>query len=237
MDVHVRADALKNDAKVAKQKPRFIVVTDFEVFVALDTKTEDSLDIPKQTREAAARAHQFGEIRVSDSKHTITIPRVSSENRPYLPVAILTDGAIIKDRCFGIYDGPIWLMSIIASKMHKVWIETVCVRLELRISYSNTLGWNTFPFPDISDSQKEALEEHVFAVLDERELHPEKTLTDLYDPDKMPEGLAQTHHQMDLAIERCYRKKPFKDDTERLTHLFQLYQKMIVSEAKAVLKS
>ena len=92
------------------------------------------------------------------------------------------------------------------------------------------LSYNTFPFPNISDKQKEDITELVFNILDEREQHSEKTLAQLYDPDKMPQGLEEAHNQLDLAIEKCYRNKPFEDDEERLEYLFKLYEKMIAKE-------
>ncbi len=190
----------------------------------------------KPTQKKAEVAHRFAEPRYKVG-NSVFVPKVSSERRKYIPIGFVGEDTVISDLGFAIYDAEPWIFAVISSRMHMDWVRTVGGRLETRIRYSSKLCYNTFPFPDISDSQKEALEEHVFAVLDERELHPEKTLADLYDPDKMPEGLAQAHHKMDLAIERCYRKKPFKDDTERLTHLFQLYEKMTSSEAKAVLKS
>jgi len=111
------------------------------------------------------------------------------------------------------------------------WVRTVAGRLETRIRYSSALCYNTFPFPEITAAQKTTLEDHVFKVLDEREQHPEKTMAQLYDPDKMPDGLRQAHHEMDLAIEQCYRPQPFKSDEERLEYLFKLYEKMIATEA------
>ncbi len=89
---------------------------------------------------------------------------------------------------------------------------------------------NTFPFPTISVVNKEELVKNVLKILDEREKHPEKTLAELYDPDKMPDGLREAHHQNDLAVERCYRSKPFTSDEERLEHLFKLYKQMIEEE-------
>ena len=83
------------------------------------------------------------------------------------------------------------------------------------------------PLPRNQRSQKNTLEDHVFNVLDEREKHPEKTMAELYDPDKMPEGLRQAHHEMDIAVEQCYRKQAFKSDEERLEYLFKLYEEMI----------
>jgi hypothetical protein len=114
--------------------------------------------------------------------------------------------------------------------MHMTWVRAVAGRLKTDYRYSSTLCYNTFPFPDISDKQKAKLEDHVFAVLDEREKHPEKTMAQLYDPDKMPDALRQAHHNMDIAIEQCYRAKPFTTDEERLEYLFKLYEEMIAKE-------
>jgi hypothetical protein len=104
-------------------------------------------------RSLAARAHQFKTPRLAES-HVIITPRVSSENRPYLPVGYLTSDAVIGDRNFALYDAPLWNMALIASRLHWVWIGTVCVRLEMRFSYSNTLGWNTFPVPPLTERTK-----------------------------------------------------------------------------------
>ena len=112
------------------------------------------------------------------------------------------------------------------------WVRTVAGRLKTDYRYSSALCYNTFPFPEISKAQKDTLEDHVFKVLDERERHPEKTMADLYDPDKMPDGLRQAHNEMDLAVEQCYRARPFKNDEERLEYLFKLYEEMIEEEAR-----
>jgi len=112
------------------------------------------------------------------------------------------------------------------------WVRTVAGRLETRIRYTSALCYNTFPFPKISEAQKETLGECVFTVLDAREQYSEKTMAQLYDPDKMPAALRQAHHEMDMAVEQCYRKKPFNSDEERLEYLFTLYEKMIEAEKK-----
>ncbi|MGB1242781.1 MAG: type IIL restriction-modification enzyme MmeI, partial [Chitinophagales bacterium] len=74
------------------------------------------------------------------------------------------------------------------------------------------------------------LTQTTLAIIDERLKHSEKTLAQLYDPDKMPEGLREAHRQNDLAVERCYRSTPFNSDEERLEYLFKLYEKMIQEE-------
>ena len=124
----------------------------------------------------------------------------------------------------------LWFFSILSSKMHIVWIKAVAGRLKTDMAYSNTLCYNTFPFPTISNQRKEELTQCTLKIIDERLKHSEKTLAQLYDPDKMPEGLKEAHHQNDLAVERCYRSTPFSSDEERLEYLFKLYEKMIQEE-------
>ena len=177
----------------------------------------------------ANSSHQFREMKTAN-KNLIIIPSVSSEYRDYIPIGFLSHDFIISNLAFAVYDPPTWIFAVISSRMHMTWVRAVAGRLETRIRYSSSLCYNTFPFPDISAKQKEKLEEHVFAVLDEREKHPEKTMAQLYDPDKMPAGLRQAHHDMDIAIEQCYRAKPFSSDEERLEYLFTLYEAMIAKE-------
>lgn len=92
--------------------------------------------------------------------------------------------------------------------------------------------YNCFPFPAISLAQKEAITHNVYNILSEREKHPEKTMAELYDPNKMPPGLREAHHMLDELIERCYKATPFKSDEERLSYLFSLYEKMVENEKK-----
>lgn len=116
------------------------------------------------------------------------------------------------------------------SMMHREWLATVGGRLGDGFRYSVKLVYNTFPFPPISHNQEQNITKSIFRIIAEREKHSDKVLSVLYDPDKMPEGLREAHHLNDLAIERCYRSKPFESDEERLEHLFKLYEQMIVEE-------
>ena len=108
------------------------------------------------------------------------------------------------------------------------WVRAVSGKLEDRLRYSSSLCYNTFPLIEISNKQKENINLHVFAVLEEREKYPEKNIAQLYDPGKMPKGLKEAHHELDIAIERCYRLKPFESDVERLEFLFNEYEKMTI---------
>lgn len=179
-----------------------------------------------QTKLEAETPHLFSEIRHQSSKTTIVVPRVSSENRPYLPVGLLQGGIIVGDRNFALYDVPLWNMALIASRLHWVWIGAVCVRLEMRFSYSNTLGWNTFPIPQLTEKNKADLISCAENILLAREAHFPATIADLYDPEKMPENLRAAHEQNDEVLERIYIGRRFKNDTERLEKLFSMYTEM-----------
>lgn len=162
--------------------------------------------------------------------HTLVLPIVSSENRDYLPVGLIKNDAIVHSKAFALYDAPLWNMALIASRLHWVWIGTVCVRLEMRFSYSNTLGWNTFPVPILTAKNKEDLTRCAENILLAREAHFPATIADLYDPKTMPENLRKAHEANDEVLERIFIGRRFKNDTERLEKLFDLYSKMIAKE-------
>jgi len=178
----------------------------------------------------AEKSHQF-RYRNEPINTQIIVPCTSSENRDYLPCAFYDKSYISLNSVQTICDAEPWVVGLVSSNMHMVWMKTVAGRLEERYRYSSAIVYNTFPFPNISKKQKEEITELVFAILDEREQHSEKTLAQLYDPDKMPQDLKEAHHLLDLAIERCYRKKPFESDEERLEYLFGLYEEMIEKES------
>lgn len=181
------------------------------------------------TRKLARRPHQFRD-RNFPQQHSILIPRVGSSRREYLPCGFFNNDVIIGDSAQVIYDSDPFLLGLLSSKIHLVWVKAVSGYLKMDFRYSSVISYNTFPFPQISNQRKEEITQCVFRILEEREKHSEKTLAQLYDPDKMPEGLREAHRQNDLAIERCYRSKPFESDEERLEYLFKLYEKMIAEE-------
>lgn len=183
----------------------------------------------ESTRQFAMYPYRFVQIAGSAKQVAIVVPRVSSENRPYLPVDYLTSDYVVGDRNFALYDAPLWNMALIASRLHWVWIGTVCVRLEMRFSYSNTLGWNTFPVPTLTEKNKADLTRCVQDILLAREDHFPATIADLYDPDNMPDDLRKAHERNDEVLERIYIGRRFRNDTERLERLFELYTKMTTS--------
>ena len=178
------------------------------------------------TREFSKKPYRFVQIAGRSTHNAIVVPRVSSENRNYLPVDYLTSDYIVGDRNFAIYEGSLWNMALIASRIHWVWIGTVCVRMRTDFSYSNTLGWNTFPLPVLTEKNKADLTNCAKNILLAREAYYPATIADLYDPDNMPQKLRDAHDCNDEVLERIYIGRLFKNDTERLEKLFELYAKI-----------
>jgi hypothetical protein len=178
------------------------------------------------TRASAISSHRFIQIQENARVNSIVVPRVSSERRQYLTPDLLTADFIIGDRNFALYDSDIWNLSVVSSRLHWVWIATVCGRLEMRISYSNTLGWNTFPLPILTEQNKVDLTRCAGDILLAREAHFPATIADLYDPETMPENLRAAHESNDEVLERIYIGRRFRNDTERLEKLFDMYTKM-----------
>ncbi|KRC29036.1 DNA methyltransferase [Acidovorax sp. Root219] len=181
------------------------------------------------TAEWSSRPHRFVEIRSPAYVDALVIPIVSSENREFLPVGFLPRGSIV-NYAFGMYDAPIWNMSLVASRLHLVWIATVCGKMKTDFRYSNTLGWNTFPVPLLTEQNKADLTRCAEDILLAREAHFPSTIADLYDPETMPDNLRHAHERNDEVLERIYIGRRFKNDTERLEKLFELYTKMATAE-------
>ena len=185
-----------------------------------------------ETRPAAKFPHRFRQIQATAKGSTIVVGRVSSEQREYLPADLVNARAIIGDRNFALYDAPLWNFAILVSRLHWVWIGAVCVRLEMRFSYSNTMGWNTFPLPKLTDANKTELERVAKNILISREACYPASIADLYDPANMPDDLRRAHNQNDEFIERIFIGRKFRNDTERLEKLFELYSSASAEKEK-----
>jgi hypothetical protein len=142
-------------------------------------------------------------------------------------VGYAPSGTIISNLAFAIYDAPLWNMALIASRLHLVWIGTVCGKMKTDFRYSNTLGWNTFPVPALTEKNKADLTQCAKNILLAREAHFPATIADLYDPETMPADLRAAHDHNDEVLERIYIGRRFKNDTERLEKLFDMYTKMV----------
>jgi hypothetical protein len=180
----------------------------------------------------AERSHQMREMNIGQSR-TLVVPRTSSENRPFLPVGLIDCWSTVTTEAFGLFDAPTWNLALIASRLHLVWIATVCGKLKTDFRYSNTLGWNTFPVPTLTEKNKADLTRCAEDILLAREAHFPATIADLYDPDNMPEDLRHAHERNDEVLERIYIGRRFKNDTERIEKLFDLYTKMTKTKATA----
>lgn len=187
-------------------------------------KTREESNRPP-TRLLARVPHRFGEIRHKESD-AILIPQLSSVRREWFACGFLDSSAIIIAPSLAIYDAEPYVFGLLSSKLHMCWIRTVCGKFKTDYRYSNLLGYNTFPIPILSDAQKHDLEGHAWDIVTAREAHPGKTIAWLYDPDTMPDNLLAAHKALDDTLEKIYIGRPFKDDTERLEHLFKLYAEM-----------
>lgn len=180
----------------------------------------------KTTNQYAKVSHRFAQIS-NFKEHAIIIPSTSSEHRNYIPMGFLDKTSIITNAALTIYDPAIWILGILMSKIHMIWVKYVCGTLGTSPRYSVEICYNPFPFPDITDQQKKRIEICVNDVLAVREKYSEKTMAELYNMDSMPKDLIDAHHSLDIVIEQCYKKAPFKSDDERLEHLFKRYEMMI----------
>ena len=176
-------------------------------------------------KKMANRSHQFRDVKETHTQ-SLVIPAVYSENYLYTPIGFVFSDTIVTNLASVIYDCEPWLFGIIASKMHNVWVRTVCGKLEERIRYSLKLGYNTFPLPPISAERKKVINKCVLNIIRIREEHSDLTLAQLYHKDKMPDDLKIAHSMLDEVVDKCYRDDPFLSADERLSVLFGLYEQL-----------
>lgn len=166
----------------------------------------------------------------------VVVPLHSSESRAYVPIGLTDSSTVVSNACSAVYDAEPWVLSLVTSKMHNVWVRTVAGALESRIRYSVGLCYNTFPVPALSDKSRELLTDRAFDVLAARERHSDKTLAQLYDPEKMPDDLREAHQFLDAGVDQLYRRRPFQSDDERLELLFDLYEAATSDNAEPAAK-
>ena len=180
-------------------------------------------------RKLAERPHQFREM-LCTTGYSLVVPSVTSEKREYMQIGFIGTDTIVSNLNFVIYEADPWVFGVVTSRMHLLWIRTVCGGLETRLRYSSQLGYNTFPFPSISEEQKNLITYHVKKVLAEREEISQKTYAQMYSEDGMSVGLRYEHSMLDRVIEQCYREEPFLSDAERLDFLFGYYKRLMEEE-------
>ncbi len=177
------------------------------------------------TKKMAELPFLFAEERQPESDFLV-IPKVSSENRRYIPIAYLTKDYIVSDKTFVVPNTTLFHFGILTSTMHMAWMRATCGRLESRYSYSNTIVYNNFPWPFYpGDRQVKVIEKAAQKVLDARLEFPKSSLADLYDPLTMPLALVKAHNELDKAVDLAYRPQPFTSEANRIVFLFELYEK------------
>lgn len=164
---------------------------------------------------------------------TIIIPRVSSENRLYVPMGMVQEDTVVSDSATAVYDASLWLLGLLESRMHMTWLRAVGGRLKTDYRYSASLVYNTFPVPELSTRRKNEIEDLVWKILDIRD-EEGGTLAELYgsplaakNPKPMNPRLKAAHEELDQVVDRAYRDQPFKDDNERLALLLDMYSKKV----------
>ena len=153
---------------------------------------------------------------------SLVVPSVSSERRDYIPIGFVSADTIVTNLSFVIYDCEPWLFGLIASRLHNLWIRTVCGGLETRLRYSSELGYNTFPVPTIDSATKVKLSELTRNILLARGSVPDLTLGQMYD--NMPNELRLAHRELDAFVDRWYKPEGFNSDEERISYLMDLYE-------------
>lgn len=176
-------------------------------------------------RTLVSRPHQF-RYRKTAVKSMILTPCTTTGNRKYIPSDTFDSNYITDNSVQVIYDSEIWVFAIISSNLHMLWVKSVCGRLQDNYRYSALLGYNTFPVHALSESEKDALNKSARRILLTRAAHPDKTLSQLYDPKKMPADLLAAHEDNDHLVDSLYRKAGFANDEDRLAALFALYEQM-----------
>jgi len=158
----------------------------------------------------------------------IVIPSTTSENRAYIPMSLFDKNYIANNSCHIIPNGDLFLFGQLTSIMHMTWVKYTCGRLKSDYRYSKDLVYNNYPFPkDISTKNKNTVEEKAQKVLDIRVAFTDSSLADLYDPLAMPPKLKKAHQELDRAVDKCYTKRTFKSDKERIEFLFELYEEYV----------
>ena len=177
------------------------------------------------TNKLAEKPMLFGENRQPKSNYII-IPKVSSENRKYIPIGILEPTTISSGSALIIPNANLFMFGIMTSAMHMAWMKATCGRMKSDFQYSASIVYNNFPFPDNpNDKQIKAIETAAQKVLDARLQFPNSSLADLYDPLTMPPTLVKAHNELDKAVDLAYRPQAFTSEANRMVFLFELYEK------------
>ena len=197
-----------------------------EVMRRVQSVREYRLGSPKEaTRKAAETPTLFAEVRECPSEY-IALPKVSSENRRYIPMEYLSKDIIAGDKLFMIPDASLYMFGVLTSNVHMAWMRATCGRLEMRYSYSNTIVYNNFPWCEPTEEQRTKIEATAQDILDARAKYPDCSLADLYDEVTMPPELRKAHQENDRAVMAAYGFSPKMTESECVAELFKMYQEL-----------
>lgn len=185
----------------------------------------------KSTNALKISPHQMASMKIG-KESSIIIPRVVTQEREYITCGLVDNSVTITDRVFALFDAPIYCISVLSSKLHWVWINSVCGKLKTDPNYSNTLGWNTFPIPKLTAKNIDDMTNAAIRILEAREKHFPASLADLYAKDAMPGDLRTAHEWNDEVVERIFIGRKFKNDSERLEKLYEMYAKLTQKATK-----
>jgi hypothetical protein len=177
------------------------------------------------TRHLADTPSLFGEIRQPKTKFVV-IPRISSERRRYIPIGFMSPKVIVSDAIQTVPDATLFHFGILTSIVHMAWMRQVCGRMEIDYNYSSSIVYNNFPWADATDEQKENIAKLAQNVLDARDMFPDGSLADLYNPLTMPKELLKAHQTLDRAVMKLYKFKQDMMESEIVAKLMEMHQKL-----------
>ncbi len=198
-----------------------------QVLARVENVKEYRLQSPKAaTQKKAQTPTLFDEVRECATDY-VAIPKVSSENRRYIPIEYLPKEIIPGDKLFMLQVISTYHFGVLTSNVHMAWMRTVCGRLKSDYSYSNTIVYNNFPWCDPTPEQKARIEQTAQAILDARAKYPDSSLADLYDETTMPPELRKAHQQNDKAVMQAYGFwGKLNTESECVAELMRMYQRL-----------
>ena len=203
------------------------------VLKRIDAVKKYRLSSPSEgTRKIAEKPTRF-HVENMPNEDYLLIPSTSSENRRYIPMGFLSKNDLSSNANLIVRNAGLYDFGILTSNVHMAWMRTVAGRLEMRYRYSAKVVYNNFPWPEVTEAQKEKISKTAKAILDARALYPESSLSDLYDELTMPVELRRAHQANDKAVMEAYGltkivdgKKTWLTESETVARLFEMYEKL-----------
>ena len=197
------------------------------IFERVKNVREFRLASPKEaTRKSADLPMLFQEVRQPQEGKYLLVPRVSSENREYVPVGFMSHETIVNDAVQIIPNATLYHFGILTSSVHMAWMRAVCGRLKSDYRYSKDIVYNNFPWPQESENIKAKIEQTAQKILDARALYPDSSLADLYDETLMPPELRKAHRENDKAVMAAYGFDAAMDESKIVARLFEMYESL-----------